>query len=66
MMREISNVAVQAELDRANQMWVNWIEKNKGQTSGGGNTLGMRSWPSYETGIASAIQFGDRPSGKFL
>ena len=64
----ISFIAVQAELDRANQMWINWIERNKGQTLEGNfpNKKGMRSWPSYETDIASAIQFGDRPSGKFI
>ena len=49
-------------------MWINWIERNKRQTLEGNfpNKKGMRSWPSYETDIASAIQFGDRPSGKFI
>ena len=55
----IFHFAVQAELDRANQMWINYIEQNKGRGRG------MRSWDPYETDIPAAIQFSDRPGGKF-
>ena len=50
-------------------MWINWIERNKGQINGEGGDFqvgGMRSLVSqpYETDIPAAIQFSDRPSGK--